>query len=1173
MKRMTVLLLTWVVVHASSDSVAQPLIVNINLATPMPSLISEWQRNPSLVTAQVLNNTGVEVTNAAFSFTIRDLSSNVVAANSKDNSPSLPRFTIPIGQSTFTGQSMINTAAVDVNPGYKTIAATTGRLPEGQYEFCVRVLDATGVAIPATGTLCVVFTVIIPDPPTLLHPADRDTIQDNTLPTFAWTPTQIAGEIIQYRLKIVPIYTGQDRRTAIDNNQTLVNITVPAPTYQYSPSDPPFTLYSGARGFAWQVQALNREEVPATRNEGKSEIREFCTTTTCRETTVVAPCNCQSSPIVTPVRKAALWEYKVTGTFDCTGTASCAVQNKTIEWKISSGADVAKIEGSATAENVSVRPLRNGQFVLAVNVKVTCTDGTTCTGYANAEETITTVPPDTTGCKCEIAHEWLGGPPIKIEKNLTTYSAQDYMQGIAVGISALASDKDILVQKCIKNGVREKFIRDIGDPVSYAWEVEAGDKTMLIGSAGSSVLYALPHKLKKGEKHTAKIKLTIRSANDDAIVGRATITATGKDTCGVYEMDIKTEPIKEAKPKERPPVEIGTCIPVDEIWIQNGEIAASIAAPGPVQMGEITLLELSARDPDLIKLICESPGECTNPEETVDTDEPFFYTWTDGGAGGSFVLGADGSSVLYLAPAKKGDVSITCEVRDNGTHRAASGEKKTVATTLKVYDALTEMNIRESDKTKKFLTVGLNQFIEPQWIEAPKVIVVKADYCSNLGGTTGKFEATKESKGLTKKEASLHFTPDPDKDNVLDIAWKAHSHIHAKHHLFGRITFKFEGQKIFYTDTSWEKSDFMVDDLHKYKLFFDKEGKLDDGKWRANKAQDYDVFGKETKVNGTTPLNWFTHWSADTYDPCPDGYRLTSKDPPFKYGTPPSKNAIAEYSFLANEIIIGPKTAKKFSTPGFTATWTSSNPLITSDKKRRAVELKLPKYELEGIKFANKVIHHELAHFESFRGKWSAAGEWATKYGPYTPKKKRLTTFSAVASKEVSVHWTKLAPVPDDQGDKYSLSAVIVHEEKGKKKTTSRYTIEIGRGWFESEPKESRFVYWSEHDAAAVVKESTATGVKPIASLTGFIIDHNNSLDFIIYARANDEDGDWIPNLEEDAIGMMWNNDATFGEAFYHPVKEKNDREVWAEWRTKELVDPVCTEEKDWANPGLQTSK
>ncbi|MEK9138495.1 MAG: hypothetical protein AAB393_15325 [Bacteroidota bacterium] len=810
-------------------SISQQLVVNVNMAYPMPSLLSEWQRNPALISIMVVNNTGREIPNAAFSFSIRDLSNNQLVASSNDNSPSLPRFPLRQGQFTYTGQQIINTAAVDVNPNYRTIATTTGRLPEGQYEFCVRPLDANGVPIASTGRLCVTCTVIIPDPPTLLQPVDHDTILDNTLPAFLWTPVQLAGEIIEYRLRIAPMFQGQDRRMAIENNTPLLNRTVLYPSYQYSPSDPPFTFYPNARGFAWQVQAVNHEGVPATRNEGRSEINTFCTTTTCETTRTVTRCNCTASASVHNTGKArGLWTYEVRGTFECTGTFGsggtqqlCDERSVTYAWTISSGSDVARIDGGATGTTVTVRPLKAGQFVLAVNVTVTCNDRTTCTGYANAEETITTWPPDTTGCKCDIAHEWLGGPPIKIDKNLTTYSAQDFMQGIAVGISALSSDKDILVQKCIKGGVREKFIRDIGDPVSYAWEVEAGDKNMLIGGAGSSVLYVLPYKLKKGEKHVAKIKLKISSANDDPTEGRVTITATGKDTCGVYTMEIKTEPLKEKDPKVRPPEEKGTCIPLEEEWIRNGEIAAAITATAPVQMGEITLLEVTAKDPDLIKIKCQSPGECGNPDKNVDTDEPFIYAWTDGGAGGSFVLGSDGSSVLYLAPPKKGDVTITCELQDNGTHRAASGEKKTVVATLKVYDALTDLNLKETDPKKKPLTVGLSQFLEPIWIAGPKIVVVKADYCSNLGGKTGKFVGTKDkASGLTKEEASLHFTANPDKDNALDIAWKAHTHIHEKHKVYGRITFKFEGGKVFYTDTSWEKSNYMEGDGNKaYKLF------------------------------------------------------------------------------------------------------------------------------------------------------------------------------------------------------------------------------------------------------------------------------------------------------------------------------------------------------------------
>lgn len=185
----------------------------------------------------------------------------------------------------------------------------SGMIPEGQYELCVAALSPAGQTLAAQ---CRQFLVVIPDPPSLITPANGDTIarvgaltgatatgaassalsSPTILPMFQWTPV-IAGTNRQprYRLRVVPLFDGQQPRQALEGNPVLIDKIVVGSNYQWLPSDPLFSNYPSAKGFAWQVQSVE-SNIPINaptnvtpsigaslrtiaRNEGRSEMFVF----------------------------------------------------------------------------------------------------------------------------------------------------------------------------------------------------------------------------------------------------------------------------------------------------------------------------------------------------------------------------------------------------------------------------------------------------------------------------------------------------------------------------------------------------------------------------------------------------------------------------------------------------------------------------------------------------------------------------------------------------------------------------------------------------------------------------------------------------------------------------------------------------------------------------------
>ncbi len=249
--------------------------VVVNLPAVMPSELNQWRDNPSLVTV-IFNNPGATMNNLRVGYKIRDLSKSVDIITTND--AQLPTQVFNTGANVFPGQSLFYFPAVNINQTFYNTAATTNSLPEGQYEYCLYVLDAAGTLLTLTGNQCAYFQVIIPQAVTLLQPMNNivyPKVQGiATYPMFLWTPAYTQGVPVSYKLKIVPVFQGQTSYDALNTNITLVNRDLPNNNYQYTPSDPSFDLYPTAIKFAWQIRATNQFGNPVTANDGKSDV--FC---------------------------------------------------------------------------------------------------------------------------------------------------------------------------------------------------------------------------------------------------------------------------------------------------------------------------------------------------------------------------------------------------------------------------------------------------------------------------------------------------------------------------------------------------------------------------------------------------------------------------------------------------------------------------------------------------------------------------------------------------------------------------------------------------------------------------------------------------------------------------------------------------------------------------------
>ena len=152
-------------------------------------------------------------------------------------------------------------------------------LKDGNYSLCAQFFNIDKVAI--SNEVCKAFVVETPKdvdyaPPTLISPENGKSFlqRDIQKPVmFRWTPlVPKPKEPITYRLKVWQLMQGQNGVQAMKANQPIItkdvdNITQTVITNLMSgPCKPPYLC-----DFIWNVQALNREGKPISRNNGNSE--------------------------------------------------------------------------------------------------------------------------------------------------------------------------------------------------------------------------------------------------------------------------------------------------------------------------------------------------------------------------------------------------------------------------------------------------------------------------------------------------------------------------------------------------------------------------------------------------------------------------------------------------------------------------------------------------------------------------------------------------------------------------------------------------------------------------------------------------------------------------------------------------------------------------------------
>ena len=265
-----------VLVELNSTAQVDVKIIHRN---PIPSEISEWVNDPSVLQLVITNMGNDEYLNCTASFTLTNDKGKIIAYT-KTGSRYLPRFTIlkPPSVLVLNGQQVLNVNAIDYDKSIERIALNTNSVPEGNYQLCVSIFDYLGNNITIGGEYCINILVQTPEPPTIISPSNDDLVQSG-ITTFRWLPVANVNPrtvIPRYKIKVCPIFEGQTPRTAIDVNPTLFEKNDLTTTfYQTIPGDLPFDFYPQVTRYAWIVQAFDSYGKPIGANQGRSEVATF----------------------------------------------------------------------------------------------------------------------------------------------------------------------------------------------------------------------------------------------------------------------------------------------------------------------------------------------------------------------------------------------------------------------------------------------------------------------------------------------------------------------------------------------------------------------------------------------------------------------------------------------------------------------------------------------------------------------------------------------------------------------------------------------------------------------------------------------------------------------------------------------------------------------------------
>jgi len=160
---------------------------------------------------------------------------------------------------------------------YRNTIERTGKLPAGQYQVCVSILQPGTFQVIAAER-CRIFNLVGVQLPFLMMPVNKSVIPrinaQNSI-TFRWTPVTPQSAIgpASYRLQVFEILTNQQPVQALRANQPILDILLRGVTQYIWQPRLSFLNNDSLVQFIWTIQTLDPTGAPILLSDGNGESR------------------------------------------------------------------------------------------------------------------------------------------------------------------------------------------------------------------------------------------------------------------------------------------------------------------------------------------------------------------------------------------------------------------------------------------------------------------------------------------------------------------------------------------------------------------------------------------------------------------------------------------------------------------------------------------------------------------------------------------------------------------------------------------------------------------------------------------------------------------------------------------------------------------------------------
>lgn len=256
---------------------AQPLQMQVVAQALQSPYLSDYERSPGALVVTVGNPTAEEVRFKVVG-TLKLVRQNRIVASIKSTAAREVSVAAQ-GSVTLQAPDILDASWLEFSEPDRELALRTNRIPEGEYELCVSIVDARTLQPLQTSLrqpVCRQFRTQTPQAPRLLAPQNAQAVAQ-LYPQFSWTPTFfVSGRTALYVVTICKMLPGQTPRQALEGNVPLVKSEPQQGTsFSYPATAEQLDQITDAASFVWQVQAVDENGTPIGENNGKSEIFTF----------------------------------------------------------------------------------------------------------------------------------------------------------------------------------------------------------------------------------------------------------------------------------------------------------------------------------------------------------------------------------------------------------------------------------------------------------------------------------------------------------------------------------------------------------------------------------------------------------------------------------------------------------------------------------------------------------------------------------------------------------------------------------------------------------------------------------------------------------------------------------------------------------------------------------